>query len=73
MTTIKKIKKGEKIFFLFNGEIYEEKINERYYIGECLYIKTDRFYININRKSLNQGKVELEKVVVSSRREWLEG
>ena len=70
--TIKKIKKGEKIFLLFNGEIYEEKINDRYYIAEWLYIETDSFNIKIDRKSINQGKVELERVVVSSLREWLE-
>ena len=29
--SIKKIKKSEKIFFLFNGEIFEEKIIDRYY------------------------------------------
>ena len=70
--TIKKIKKGEKIFFLFNGEVYEEKINDRYYIAEWLYIETDSFNIKIDRKSINQGKVELERIVVSSLREWLE-
>ena len=73
MTTIKKIKKGEKIFFLFEGEIFEEKINDRYYMIDRLYIETDSFNVKIDRKSLNQGKVELERVVVSSRREWLEG
>lgn len=70
--TIKKVKKGENIFFLFNGEIYEEKIRDRYYMLDNLYIETDKFNIKIDKKSINQGKVELEKVIVSSLREWLE-
>lgn len=70
--TIKKIKKSEKIFFLFKGEIYEQSINDRYYLGEFLYIETDQFNVKININSINQSKVELENVVICSNKEELE-
>lgn len=72
MTTIKKIKKGEKIFFLFKGEIFEERINDRYYLMGHLYIETDQFNIKVKNALINQSKIELEWVVVSSSREELE-
>lgn len=70
--TIKKIKKREKIFFLFKGEIFEQSINDRYYLGEFLYIETDQFNVKIDTKLINQSKVEFENVVICSNREELE-
>ena len=70
--SIKKIKKSEKIFFLFNGEIFEEKINDRYYMIDRLYIETDSFNVHIDKQLINQSIVALEKLIISSNREELE-
>ena len=72
--SIKKIKKSEKIFFLFNGEIFEEKINDRYYMIDRLYIETDSFNVHIDKQLINQSQsiVYFEKLIISSNREELE-
>lgn len=71
--TLRKTRKRDKIYFLFEGKIYEETLNDRYYLYNYLYIETDRFKTKVPGNLLNQTKVELENIIIATNRKELEG